>query len=569
MAEVILASIKDLIKYKIVAHVNTGDKTLDNMVNMLLIAVLSIAMSAAAWRTLYIKWYIFKMDHTNNSKTIDFRNYYYYVGILTNDDSVMYSTWDTSKDKEFTRNLSMFFMLKLGWKLGSKNAALYDMKRRKTTRSLKSAGRNGLDLLTNSVKDIMPIYIGKDGSVIGLTIDKSAVSTNVYIIHQGVDVLLEFIDHLEATAKNNVPECRCVCRCKIECQCYCECPEAGGCDEDEHYVGEEYCEGKCVCADKCGCPCGCGFRVDDDDDEKVPYKRTCKIYTSDDRESTVYPDRNFDQLVSRHKTRIVGVLDDMKKALETGVSRFNGMGSFNVGIMLHGSPGTGKTMVIKAVCNYLQRDAYVVDMKKIKTAKQFRNLFTNHEISETIFVFDEFDTVQGIIAERSLESKDADSVVKPEQSDRETLNRQYMEVLALKAVATKETVESLNTELAKIDKKLKELEEALTLETMLTVLDGVSEHRGRVIIATTNFLDRIDSALIRSGRFDLKISMDKFNSEEIRELLSMMFKGIASQDDLNYLQETPLSEDKYTPTQLIRIGQDLGNLREVVTQIKA
>jgi SpoVK/Ycf46/Vps4 family AAA+-type ATPase len=81
----------------------------------------------------------------------------------------------------------------------------------------------------------------------------------------------------------------------------------------------------------------------------------------------------------------------------------------------------------------------------------------------------------------------------------------------------------LQKELSSLEARIKELENALTLDTILTVLDGVNEHRGRVIIATTNHLDKIDPALMRAGRFDLKINLGKFNCEEIREMLSIMF----------------------------------------------
>jgi chaperone BCS1 len=49
------------------------------------------------------------------------------------------------------------------------------------------------------------------------------------------------------------------------------------------------------------------------------------------------------------------------------------------------------------------------------------------------------------------------------------------------------------------------------------------EHRGRVIIATTNHIDRIDPALLRPGRFDYKIKLEHFTINEIKEFINKKF----------------------------------------------
>jgi len=45
----------------------------------------------------------------------------------------------------------------------------------------------------------------------------------------------------------------------------------------------------------------------------------------------------------------------------------------------------------------------------------------------------------------------------------------------------------------------------LTFSGLLNGLDGVGNTDGQIFIITTNFIDRLDEALIRSGRVDLKI----------------------------------------------------------------
>ena len=111
---------------------------------------------------------------------------------------------------------------------------------------------------------------------------------------------------------------------------------------------------------------------------------------------------------------------------------------------------------------------------------------------------------------------------------------------------------------------MKQFDELLNLETMLTVLDGPCEMRNRVIVAATNYIDRIDSALLRPGRFDVKIKLEEFNDEEAIELLEKMFAG---DDYLEHIKNRKFK--RLTPTNIINICHELRDLRKIVKAIEA
>ena len=50
-------------------------------------------------------------------------------------------------------------------------------------------------------------------------------------------------------------------------------------------------------------------------------------------------------------------------------------------------------------------------------------------------------------------------------------------------------------------------------------MEGILEMDGRIIIMTTNHIDKIDPALIRPGRIDHKICFKKLVSNEINNML--------------------------------------------------
>ena len=48
-------------------------------------------------------------------------------------------------------------------------------------------------------------------------------------------------------------------------------------------------------------------------------------------------------------------------------------------------------------------------------------------------------------------------------------------------------------------------EEKMSLSFILNIIDGLNENYGRILIITSNYYDKIDKALIRPGRIDIRV----------------------------------------------------------------
>jgi hypothetical protein len=268
----------------------------------------------------------------------------------------------------------------------------------------------------------------------------------------------------------------------------------------------------------------------------------------------LFEDRNFNNIISKHKETIINFLDNFKNVSQ-GMKKC--IGTHNIGFMFHGKPGCGKTMFIKCIANYLKRDIFVVDMRTIKTAAQFEGLFTTTTVMENIFVLDEFDCVSDVIAQRGSEYEGKDD----SSSRLKTLKKNLADLLTIQ---NKDS--TVLQAIQDVQKSIKDVENGLTLDSILTLLDGVYEMRGRVIVASTNFINRIDKALLRPGRFDVVLELGEMEEWEVKGLIELCQE--LSENDKQLLRETAVKNKVFTPAEIINICSSCRTFSEILATVK-
>jgi len=81
-----------------------------------------------------------------------------------------------------------------------------------------------------------------------------------------------------------------------------------------------------------------------------------------------------------------------------------------------------------------------------------------------------------------------------------------------------------------------------TLNALLTEMDGFGTNSGVIILAATNRVDMLDSALLRAGRFDRQIHVDLPDLNERKEVFAVHLKPVKTDEtvDIDFLaRQTP------------------------------
>ncbi|KAH9885745.1 P-loop containing nucleoside triphosphate hydrolase protein [Xylariomycetidae sp. FL2044] len=206
------------------------------------------------------------------------------------------------------------------------------------------------------------------------------------------------------------------------------------------------------------------------------------------------------------------LLADIRKYLDPKTkARYQGRSMpYRRGYLFYGPPGTGKSSLSTALAGEFGLDLYEVKVPSVATDQDLEQMF--QEIPPRCIVLLE----------------DVDAIWRERESD-----------------ASKDgNVTRSNC----------------TLSGLLNVLDGVGSQEGRIVIMTTNKPERLDSALVRPGRVDMKVCLGNISRKSAEQMFIRMFLP-----DIVEKQQI-MSDDKTTATSNKPAHLDLVELKELASQ---
>ena len=204
----------------------------------------------------------------------------------------------------------------------------------------------------------------------------------------------------------------------------------------------------------------------------------------------------------------IGGIDDQIREVREAVElplldpeRFDTVGiEPPTGVLLHGPPGTGKTMLAKAVAN--GTDATFIKMAGSELVRKFigegarlvRDLFELANEHEPAVVF--IDELDAVAAKRTDSKTSGDAEVQR------------------------------------------------TMMQLLNEMDGFDERGDVSIIAATNRFDMLDPAILRPGRFDRLIEVPEPDAEGREQIFQIHTRGTTLAEDVDFAELAATTEGR-------------------------
>ncbi|KAJ7171437.1 P-loop containing nucleoside triphosphate hydrolase protein [Mycena filopes] len=171
------------------------------------------------------------------------------------------------------------------------------------------------------------------------------------------------------------------------------------------------------------------------------------------------------------------------------------------GYLLYGPPGTGKTSTIYALAGALNLEIYSFSLASRFVDDSFLACAASSLPKHALFLIEDIDC--------AFDARDDEDYPTPSNNARLGGGRGSRFGRGISGGGDGERVRS-----------------SVTLSGLLNVIDGVGSEEGKLFFATTNYIDRLDPALLRPGRIDLKVQYELATAHQTRALFVRFFPAV-------------------------------------------
>ncbi|KAI3321243.1 BCS1 N terminal-domain-containing protein [Xylariaceae sp. AK1471] len=263
--------------------------------------------------------------------------------------------------------------------------------------------------------------------------------------------------------------------------------------------------------------------IEKDEHKTQIYRGTTKAMSSEPswQRCMSRASRPFSTVILNEKTK-KDLVDDVTDYLNPATQRWyaNRGIPYRRGYLLYGPPGTGKSSLSLALAGFFKMRIYIVSLSSVSATEEVLGGLFAELPRRCVVLLEDIDTA-GLTHTReengssSRASSGGDNDMEPTQVTRGN--------------GDTNTGSSNNSF-------------RLSLSGLLNILDGVASQEGRILIMTTNHMEKLDKALIRPGRVDMVVEFglaDNYMTTNIFKNIFAYLEGDDAAGDDEYLALGP------------------------------
>jgi len=256
-----------------------------------------------------------------------------------------------------------------------------------------------------------------------------------------------------------------------------------------------------------------------DEAKTLIYRGTTKSGSSEPtwQRSMARTTRPFSTVILNEKVK-KDLIDDVTDYLDPTTRRWYGNRGipYRRGYLLHGPPGTGKSSLSLALAGFFKMRIYIVSLSSVAASEENLASLFSELPRRCVVLLEDIDSA-GLTHTREGGSTDAAQV----EDD---------SMVPGQLTSGEGSSSSSGPPKPGVTTVVSQPIGRLSLSGLLNILDGVASQEGRVLIMTTNHIEKLDKALIRPGRVDMIVKFDKADAEMTAAIFRAIFAPLEGDD---------------------------------------